>query len=671
MFVLYNSRPTICSIGRNLRGATQDAVDTADPSTEAAANQNQFPSCSPGSSYFRFELLPDNFPAETDWVLRRVSDNAVLGSLASLGVPLEAGVVYSADGCLSDSECYVFAIFDTASDGICCGFGQGLYLLIFDEEVIVTGGVFGSQEVTRFGASPSCSTAVTPSPTPATPSDPTMRVAYGLVWRHFTNNCQGISPMLVIGCANGGSVGVLDITNNLGGQAVCVSTGDVSTAACEASVNPAINNDLIVDVSILFVCDGTSVSQLRGAATTAGQDMTCSTTDNIGFHFVNLNYFDVINESFVLDTTCAAGETTDAGSCLSGGLCSAVTGTCTASSGDATAVQDVPIPANAIIDLTGTPSPVTVTNPTPSPTPRPTPNPTPRPTPNPTPRPTPNPTPMPTPNPPGETLSPTRPRFTICFSELTEVHVENKGKVYMKDLKLGDKVLAANHKFESVYSFGHHEPSARVDYLRIYTSIGQTPLEISADHMLFVFQDEHQRALPASMIRIGDTLINVAGQQQYTEVIKIDRVVGRGAYAPFTSSGTIVVNSVLASTFIAFSESEAYGLGITYQWLAHTFEGPHRWYCSVLDCSKESYDGGNGMSAWVYRPWKLSTWMVSLRNDQYVLSTILFGFIFVAMLCVLSIFWILDHAIWWVLIVGVTMGAKRLAIHVDVQNLKE
>jgi hypothetical protein len=47
--------------------------------------------------------------------------------------------------------CYTFTIFDSAGDGICCGFGQGSYNLE-DENgaVIISGGNFGSSESVSF-----------------------------------------------------------------------------------------------------------------------------------------------------------------------------------------------------------------------------------------------------------------------------------------------------------------------------------------------------------------------------------------------------------------------------------------------------------------------------------------------------------------------------------------
>ena len=69
----------------------------------------------------------------------------------------------------------------------------------------------------------------------------------------------------------------------------------------------------------------------------------------------------------------------------------------------------------------------------------------------------------------------------------------------------------------------------------------------------------------------------------------------QGAYAPFTASGTVIVNGVKAFSFIAVQESEtlqAAGIdtGLALQFLAYTFEMPHRmWFQYFSACTEEHY----------------------------------------------------------------------------------
>ena len=45
---------------------------------------------------------------------------------------------------------YIFTIYDTASDGICCLYGNGVYYLYVNNNLIATGSSFGSSESTQF-----------------------------------------------------------------------------------------------------------------------------------------------------------------------------------------------------------------------------------------------------------------------------------------------------------------------------------------------------------------------------------------------------------------------------------------------------------------------------------------------------------------------------------------
>lgn len=184
----------------------------------------------------------------------------------------------------------------------------------------------------------------------------------------------------------------------------------------------------------------------------------------------------------------------------------------------------------------------------------------------------------------------------------------------MRDLALGDKVLVSDGTYEPIYSFGHKSAHVMSEYVQLLLS-SSAKLEISGDHMVFV--EDGKRAVPASMIKIGDQLV-VDGAPSI--VMNVRKVLRKGAYAPFTPSGTIVVNGVTASTFVAFQDSETLELagfdtGITFQSLAYTSEGPHRAWCRYLsDCQHKAYTE-QGISTWVHLPHKVALWFFN-RNPE-------------------------------------------------------
>mmetsp|Transcript_9711 Transcript_9711/g.22373 ORF Transcript_9711/g.22373 Transcript_9711/m.22373 type:complete len:455 (+) Transcript_9711:64-1428(+) len=211
----------------------------------------------------------------------------------------------------------------------------------------------------------------------------------------------------------------------------------------------------------------------------------------------------------------------------------------------------------------------------------------------------------------------------ICFSGRNVVEVKGKGAVRMKDLNIGDFVLVGDNNYEPVYSFGHVNHITKTNYLQFFFKDSfLRPLEISGDHMVFV---EGYRAVPASSVQIRDRLILGSDTLELADVDGIQTVVRRGSYAPFTKSGRIVVNGILASSFVAFQDKEHLHIGeistaFSYQWLARTFEAPHRLICHVGLCGDVETYTREGVSHWVHVPLKVSRWM--LRQHPIILCLV-------------------------------------------------
>jgi hypothetical protein len=217
-------------------------------------------------------------------------------------------------------------------------------------------------------------------------------------------------------------------------------------------------------------------------------------------------------------------------------------------------------------------------------------------------------------------LKATTPGPTICFPGQSKVSVkDSRGMVAMQDLKLGDHVLVEQNKYEPIYSFGHFDPHVSAQYLQLRTP--STELEISKDHMVFVDNTGAIGAIPASAVKVGDKVVMASGSVE--AVVDIKSVVRKGAFAPFTPSGTVVVNGVKASSFVSFQESSSVlviggvSTGLSYQWLAHTFELPHRVWCSYVgDCTTETYV--EGVSVWVSSGHKFALWFLNVKSDMWM-----------------------------------------------------
>ncbi len=94
-----------------------------------------------------FNILTDNYPAETTWRITNSGGSVV----ASGGSYRNAGTNYGAEVCLPDG-CYTLRVSDSYGDGICCAYGSGNYKLTNSDDgtILAQGGAFGSSESTEF-----------------------------------------------------------------------------------------------------------------------------------------------------------------------------------------------------------------------------------------------------------------------------------------------------------------------------------------------------------------------------------------------------------------------------------------------------------------------------------------------------------------------------------------
>ncbi len=104
------------------------------------------PSCAQQELIVRIKL--DTYTPETTWLLKNQQN-----SIVAQGGPYpktQAGEVVLDTLCLPEG-CYSFQIMDSYGDGICCDYGDGLYLLVDgQQQVIAEGGEFPSSEEVDF-----------------------------------------------------------------------------------------------------------------------------------------------------------------------------------------------------------------------------------------------------------------------------------------------------------------------------------------------------------------------------------------------------------------------------------------------------------------------------------------------------------------------------------------
>jgi len=112
--------------------------------TEFCSDDYEAPPCDGGE--FELQLLTDSYGSETTWTLTTQPGGDVIAD----GGPYGNNLLYEVERCLSPG-CYMFTIYDSWGDGICCGWGEGDYQLILDGDVIMdSDGQFDYDESTEF-----------------------------------------------------------------------------------------------------------------------------------------------------------------------------------------------------------------------------------------------------------------------------------------------------------------------------------------------------------------------------------------------------------------------------------------------------------------------------------------------------------------------------------------
>ena len=115
----------------------------------------------------RFEytllLTTDTYPEETSWTVSNSAGEVV----AQGGGYASNNMLFTEYFCLEDDECYTFRMFDAGGDGICCGFGDGNYQIVDADgnSIIMSDGMFNSQQLTEICGGTPCSLGVEVSTT--------------------------------------------------------------------------------------------------------------------------------------------------------------------------------------------------------------------------------------------------------------------------------------------------------------------------------------------------------------------------------------------------------------------------------------------------------------------------------------------------------------------------
>ena len=132
---------------------------------------------------------------------------------------------------------------------------------------------------------------------------------------------------------------------------------------------------------------------------------------------------------------------------------------------------------------------------------------------------------------------------SACFPADATVSLAGASKP-MRDLQLGDAVLDGAGGFSPVYFFSHADAAVAAPFVRLELATSGATLTLSPDH----YVDVRGAPVYAKDVRVGDALARWTGARFEADVVaNATNVVAEGLYNPYTLSGTIVVDGVLAS----------------------------------------------------------------------------------------------------------------------------
>ncbi|KAL0190371.1 hypothetical protein M9458_013069, partial [Cirrhinus mrigala] len=190
-----------------------------------------------------------------------------------------------------------------------------------------------------------------------------------------------------------------------------------------------------------------------------------------------------------------------------------------------------------------------------------------------------------------------------CFPGRALVTMKDGMEKPIRDLRTGDLVLASTESDGTVLTFLDRSPITQRHFYVISTEDGAS-VSLTAAHLLFVWVGNcSSRGQPkpgsgslqtifASDAQPGQCLLIVDEGELRKSVSRITRVEvreDRGAYAPLTAHGTLVVNGVMTSCYAAVNEQRLAHWAFAPLRLLYSWNGPDRifknglhWYSQVL-----------------------------------------------------------------------------------------
>ena len=220
------------------------------------------------------------------------------------------------------------------------------------------------------------------------------------------------------------------------------------------------------------------------------------------------------------------------------------------------------------------------------------------------------------------------PDVPTCFSEKSTVQVQGMGSVSMKDLKIGARVLTSSGLYEPVYAFGHKNPVKEAEFLQLKTS--ESILEMTGAHLVFLADKTNPAR--ADSVKVGDVLRSGESGVKVQKIISVKR---KGIYSPLTPGGTVVVDGIVASTYLSLQKGSSEHVqmqgGIntfSYQDFLHMALSPFRMFAMGISSKLANVYTDDGIPIYASRAMDFAQW----ANNQNILiqAVLMVAFVLIA-----------------------------------------
>jgi len=170
------------------------------------------------------------------------------------------------------------------------------------------------------------------------------------------------------------------------------------------------------------------------------------------------------------------------------------------------------------------------------------------------------------------------------------VDVKDKGPTNILDIKVNDYVRSGTNSFSKVFAFGqrNHAQPSRMTVIET-TSETSPVITLTFDHMIFL--EGVTLPVTAGSVKVGDKLASV-NEDEAIVVMVTHNVADQGFVTPITTSGKIVVDGIVASSYAGKNGHSQYfpntGNIFHYHTISHLATSPVRFSCKWVS---ESFCG--------------------------------------------------------------------------------